>query len=266
MENLEKKEKIENRKVRKVKPIFSIFGFLIIILLLSYSTIWQFKKWKENLPKEIPKIKIEEFEKIPELFSPENFPFSPETPEGLPFLENIPFLKNEKVSQTAVKSKEFVSSDGRLKIQYPANWLELETNLLEKAVPENLVKNYKLKFLFLAQKFGSDKSAQLIITEMTINSRREIQEIINEIKNTAKAQGKEMEIIFSESKEKEFIFEAIYKKEGTPTLHSKDRMLTFPLNENQNKIFWIEIIALDKDWGYLKEEIEKILEGAEIVK
>ncbi|KPJ57552.1 hypothetical protein AMJ49_00305 [Parcubacteria bacterium DG_74_2] len=252
------------------KPLFILIGFLLIIFLLGKYTTWQLERWKKSLPEEFPKIEPEEFQTIPQFSPTGTYPFSFPT-STYPFPESFsyPGLTPSEIPQSEVSQpegyKEFVSPDGKLKIKYPSNWFRLEVESFQKTVPEEWVKNYQMKILFLTQKLETERSAQLIISQMIVDAQMEIEKLVEEIKKVIEKQGWEMEIMEFKTGEKECLFEAKYKKQNSPTLHSKEKILLLNPGDNQRKIFLVEFIASEKDWEYLENEGKEILNTIQLI-
>jgi hypothetical protein len=248
------------------KPIFIFIGFLLIIFALGKYSVWQIEKWKKSLPSEFPTIAPEEIPKITQLFPTSTIPFQFPTgtyplPESLPYPGIV-----QPTSSQEIKTEEFTSPDGKFKIKYPSNFVKLEIRDLQKAVPEEMAENYKMEVIFFAQKFDAEKPAQLIIDQMFIGVQKKLEEILKELKEAAEKQNWEMGIIKSEEKNGELNFEATYKKQATSAFHSEGKMISFELENNQKKVFMIEVVATDKDWTLLKEEFDEILNSAQLVK
>jgi hypothetical protein len=242
------------------KPIIILVGFLLMIFLFGKYTTWQIEKWQNSLPRGVPKIEIEELGRLPRVSLPETFPFPTGTyPQPFPYPEITP----PEVSRPK-EYKEFISPDRKLKMKIPPNWLSLEAEGFRKALPERLVKNYNLELLFLALKFGGESSGQLVIGQMIAKPQIEIEEIFEEIKENVKEKGWEIELIKSEIGEKEILFEAIYKKEGSPILYSKDKLISLEL-EDKKKVFWIEILSTTQEWEYLKKEVEETFNSIQLI-
>jgi hypothetical protein len=137
------------------------FLLLIIafILLLSFTTYWQFKNFQRSLSKiKIPKFEIPR----PEIFESKN-------------------------------KKEFISPDGKLKLTYPDDWTEMPKESLE-SFTRGLK---KAKILFLAQKFKLEKAAFALLIVQEYGNGKNQEEIIAELKKEAKEKGGEMEVLNS---------------------------------------------------------------------
>lgn len=173
--------------------------------------------------------------------------------------------------------KEWVSPDGKLKLEYPSNWIEVKN--LEKFIPEISFERYDLKYLFLAQKIEVGKFAQLIVQEMMIEIDKTFEEIIEEMKESNLQEGLNMKIITSTTTEENFfVFEAKY--ENKIDFHSKEKIIFLEpkkepvsasrppviasqLKENK-KVYLIAVIGLEKDWPDLKEEANSIINSVQI--
>lgn len=249
------------------RPIIILVGFLLMIFLFGKYTTWQLEKWKETLPKGFPKIAPEELPSLPQFFPTSTFPFPFPTStlfESFPYPQGMPSIPQQGITQPG-ESKEFISPDGKLRVKFPPNWLKLEIEPLQRTIPKRLAETYQMRVLFLAQKFGGEKSGQLIISQAIIEAKMEIEKLLEEIMEEAKKQGWEIEIFETKIEEGKFIFEALYKKQNFPTLHSKEKMLWLKLKENKRKVFLIELVTTDMDWEYFKKEFEEILNNALIV-
>ncbi|MBZ9578245.1 hypothetical protein KJA14_00015 [Patescibacteria group bacterium] len=227
MENSEAKEgnikKEETKKELSKKDIILIFS---VILLLSLITYWHFKNWRKSLSEvEMPKFEMPEFE----------FPSKEE--EGY---------------------KEFISSDGKLKMKYSADWMEMKSEIFEGFTQED-----KGKTLFFAQKFELEKAAQAFLTiqELSLGEEKGFEEIIEKMKRDIEEKEGEMEILKLEIENKTAIFEAGYKgKTGYP-LHSKEKIIL-----NKEKTYLISFFTFEKNWPDLQQEAEEIINSTTLLK
>jgi hypothetical protein len=257
---------LKYKKGMSKKPIFIVAGFLLMIFALGKYSTWQIEKWKKSLPSEFPTIAPEEIPKITQLFPTSTFPLQfPTSTYPLPESFSYPGMTQPTSSQE-IKIEEFISPDGKLKIKYPSNFVKLEVRNLRKAVPEEMAENYKMEIIFLAQRFSPEKPAQILIDQMFIGIEKELKEILKELKEAAEKQGWEMGIIKSEEKNGQLNFEATYKKQTTSPFHSEGKMLSFELENNQKKVFMVEIVTEEKNWASSKEEFDEILNSAQLVK
>lgn len=223
MENSEVKEenikKEETKKELSKKDILLIF---FVILLLSFFTYRHFKSWRESLSNvEMPKFEMPEFE--------------------------IPSKKEGGY-------KEWISPDGKLKIKYSTDWMEMKKEIFEGFIQEN-----KGKTLFFAQKFEMEKAAQAFLTvrELILEKEREFEEIIEEMKKNVEEKEGKMEILNLDIEDKTAIFEAKYRGETGLPLHSKEKIIL-----NEEKGYLISFSTFEKNWQDFKEEAEEIINSA----
>jgi len=201
---------------------------IALILLLSLATFWQFRNFKKflsavNLSKfEIPKFEIT----------------SPFKKEGV---------------------KEFVSEDGKLKVKYAADWIELSQTILE-VLNKEMVKE-GAEVLFYAQKMELEKSAFafLVIQKVDFETDKNLEEFIGEIKKENEEREIKMEMIDLTIEDEEAIMETlISKKESGLIFHSKEKII---LSENRGWI--IAVFTLKDSWAEFEKEAEEILRSLE---
>lgn len=224
------------------KLFFIIVGILGIFLALVLISNWYFNKLSDLLSK----IQIPAFEES-KLEVPKNFETG---------------ITNE------ITEKEFISSDGKLKLKYPSDFTEIEDkNTLERMVSEENEKKYNLKILLFAQNFNfkEKKYEQLIVSEFNVEESKNFDNIIEIMKETNKKAGWEMEILKSEIKNNELIFEAKYQKEGKKTFRSKEKIISLPEKEGKEKVFSIAVISLEENWIDFQKKAEEIINSTQLV-
>jgi len=226
------------------KNIFIVVGLFGIIVLLGVISTWHVRKLQESLSR----IGFPKFEEL--------------NPEQLQeFLRN---LKGE--TPTKISYKDFASPDGRLKVTYPSDWIEIkDEKILAKITPKEKVEKYGLETLFFAQKLRKEKIAQLIMNESNLDEQNNFEKIIEEMKEANRQQGWEMEIIKSEIKDNEDVFEVKYRKQDRSDVHSKEKILLPGPETEKRKFYLITIITLDKNWGEFAEEAEKIINSTKLI-
>ncbi|MFQ6049466.1 MAG: hypothetical protein ACE5J0_00255 [Candidatus Paceibacterales bacterium] len=202
---------------------------ILAIILLSFATHWQFK----NFHKSLSGIEFPKFE--------------------MPKLELPPLQESEGAGY-----KEFVSPDGKLKLKYSSDWMEMKG--LEKLNQETIKE--RAKILLFAQKFRLEKAAfaSLVIQELSLEKEKKLEKVIEEMKKETEEKGIEMEVLKLETKDKEANLEAKYKKERGSVLHSKEKIIL-----SENKAYLITFVALDRDWSEFEKEIGEILSSAQII-
>lgn len=167
----------------------------------------------------------------------------------------------EKKEQTY---KEFVSSDGKLKLSYPSGWLEIEgedlNSLQEKAG------SHDLKFLFSAQNLNLGKFSQILVHEGSFDSQEGFEQIIETMKETNQEQGWDMQIINLEVKDEEVVFEAQYQKTDRYSLRSKEKIILIETAEGEKKLGLIAFIVFKKDWSDFREQANFVINSVIINK
>jgi len=167
---------------------------------------------------------------------------------------NLDDLKKE------VSPKEFVSSDGRLKLDYFSDWAEvIDEKKLEGLHPEDFKEEYESEVLLYAQRFRADQLAQLIVSKGNFGEKSNIEDILKIMEESNEEEGIETEIIKSKENENEITFEATYKKDNF-SFHSKEKIL---IADNQTTYFVIFIIS-EKEWENLEDLAGEIIESVQL--
>jgi hypothetical protein len=162
------------------------------------------------------------------------------------------------------QKKEFITQDGKLKIENLSEWfLTKDEQLLKKASLKNFPENYNLNLLFFAQKIKNNRIANLTLSEGTFNDKKTTQEVFEILKETVGKNGLEMEVIKSETKDNETSFEARYKEANKENFLSKEKIILF--DQEKGKFYIITFYTLEKDWEIFKNEAEAILNSAHLV-
>lgn len=204
---------------------------LLLIIFCVFSLVggiyWRAKTWQEDLKKVFSSSKI-------------NFDF-----------EETNF--DSFFNQGEITQKEFISPDGKLKIDYSSDWIESQKNELESLTQSFLQE--KAKFILLARKIDTREGVALLIVQEIERESESLPEIIEKMKE----KSEKMEIINSNIEEKEAYIELIYKKDSS-SFQSKERFIL-----GDQKVYLIAILAQEQDWGEFKEETEKILTSARII-
>jgi len=182
-------------------------------------------------------------------------------------LQKIKSISPEQIlkSQGGEKEiKEFVSPDGKLKINYTSDWGEIKSGDLEKIIPKEQVDKYELKALFSAQKAATGNFAQIIISEGTFDVQKKIEEITEEMRESNQLDGWNMTIFNLEANEHEGVFEAKYTKPDRYTVHTKEKIIFLSPENEKKKAYLIGFIAFDKDWSGLEKEATEILDSVQL--
>jgi len=213
------------------KPLFIFFGFFVLISVIWLLSNWQLQKWEKNLLQDaLPKLKAVGSEELPKPYSSLNSDY-----------------------------KEFVSSDGKLRMKYPVSWLTIENEgVFAITVPEKWGEKYNLKTVFLAQYFKADKFAQLMVQKGIFDIPTE--EIIEKMQSNNLEQGLEMEIVQLSTENNKTIFEAKYLMANSPNLYSKEKILSLG-----GETYLIAFITLEKNWQGFSEEADFLLDSSQVV-
>jgi len=216
-------------KIKKKHLI--IFALLVVIAGLTAITNLRFKNWQNNF-------------------------------NGGSFLEPLRLNVDEiqKISSIEETSlKKFSSPDGNLIVDYPADWVAIEQpEIIQAMSPEDWKEKYNLQTLLFALK-TNDESAQLVAYKGTFGLTTE--EIIEEIKKTTQDQGWKMNIVSSEVKEKKAVFEAEYETSSGALFHSKEKVLIA-----EDEAYLITALVSETSWQETKDDIDKIINSATIIK
>jgi len=173
-----------------------------------------------------------------------------------------PILPEDILKTGESNYKEFTSPDGKLKIKYPSDWLEIkDEKSLEGIIPEEWKERYNLQTLFFAQELKTGEIGQIIVNKGDFDIQ--IEEIIEEMKKSNQTKGWTMEIINSNLEEG--IFEAKYQKTDHYDLHSKEKILFSDGQENTKKAYLTAFIVFDKDWEKFENKANEVINSVQLV-
>jgi len=205
----------------------SLLIIFVLIVGLGLITHWQFLSFKKSL-----------------------------TEIGPPEIK-IPEPKLELPSQESKEHKEFISPDGKLKLEYPDNWMEMGQGFLEKFNQEAVQLNEAKILLFVFQ-FKLEKAALSFLTVQELNLKK-VDEIIEGMKKDTEEKGGEMEIVKIETENENAYFEAKYKRENSDS-HSKERIII-----TGESSYLVSVFSPEKDWQATIDEADSILNSIQIV-
>ncbi|MDI6883403.1 MAG: hypothetical protein QMC93_02995, partial [Patescibacteria group bacterium] len=154
--------------------------------------------------------------------------------------------------------REFISPDGKLKLRYSSDWVEMPKETLEK-FNQAMIKE-GAEVLLLAQKIDIEKgtSASLVVQEF-FSKERGLEEVIEEIKADFKERGAEIEILKSEIKNGEAFLEGKSVQEEIPAFYFRERVILY-----ENKDYLIVFLTLEKDWPEFENEANEILNSVSL--
>jgi len=214
--------------IKKIGLSFSVIALGIFLIFLVGN--WQLERVKKSLPQNIQK----ELEFMP-----------------------IEEIQKKFLSETT-ELKEWLSPDGKLKISFLSDWMEMEKEVVEPLNQEIIQEGAKILFFAQKLKMKGGAFAYLIIQELDKKEWDDLEKIINKTKEELKEKGGEIETVKINSEEG--IFEAKYKKEGQPELHFAEKILI-----GDDKVYSILFLTFDKDWEGFLEEANSILNSAKII-
>lgn len=167
-------------------------------------------------------------------------------------------------SKNELLDKEFISPDGKIKINYSSDWEETkDENLLEKVFPEKTKGKYNLKVLFLAHYLKSKVFSQIYIAEGYFGDATNSEEIIDIFKQSGQEENLNVIIINQELKDNKFIFEFICEKEGFSSLHFK-QLVVLP-KKTEDKSYLVAFVGPEKDWLRIKDRADNVINSVEII-
>jgi len=202
---------------------------LLAIIILGFITNQYFK----NLSNPLSKVEFPEFE----------------IPDFDPF-----------ASQESGDHIEFISPDKKLKLKYPSHWTKMTPNTLAKI--NQVVVNQRVKNLLFVQTFKFEKStlAFLTVQELTLEEEKNLEEIIETIKEGMEGQEGEVEITNLKIEEGEAYFEGKYKRSQSPPTYSREKIIL-----GDNKAYLISLFNLENNWSEFEKEVSEILSSVELL-
>jgi hypothetical protein len=174
-------------------------------------------------------------------------------------LEKMPFEEIQKkfFGETS-EYKEFTSPDGKLKLKYLADWIEMDKGFLETFNQEIIKKEVKILFFAQKLKVKTGSFAYLVIQELEKEKWKSLDEIIEEMKKESKERGVEIEIVKVDKENG--IFEAKYKKANQPEIHSSEKIV-----EGKEKIYLIAFLTFGKSWEEFQPEMNSIFDSIQLL-
>jgi len=203
----------------------SILLIFFLIIVFSGLAFWQFLGFQKSLTN----VSLPEF-KMPEM----NL--------------KLPLEENKE-------PKEWTSPDGKLKLKYPGNWMEME-GLVEK-INQETVQLSEAKTLLFVFGFNLEKTTLSFLMVQELNLKN-INEITEKMERDIEEKGGKMEIVKLETEDGNVYLEARYQRENY-NLHSKERIMIAKENS-----YLVSVFALEKDWPETEKEAEEILNSAQL--
>jgi hypothetical protein len=214
-----------------IKKIIYVFLTISVGVLLIYIVVnWQMVRLKKSLSQPL----FKELEKMP--------------------LEEI----QKKFFGETNEYKEFTSPDGKLKLKYLADWIEMDKGFLETFNQEIIKRGAKILFFAQKLKIKTGSFAYLVIQELGKGEWKGLDEIIEEMKKESKERRIEIEIMKIDKENG--IFEAKYKKANQPEIHSSEKIV-----EGNEKIYLIAFLTFEKSWEEFQPEMNSIFDSIQLL-
>jgi len=179
--------------------------------------------------------------------------------KGLDSISDLSEIRSMDFEKKEQGYKEFVSLDGKLKLNYPSGWLEVKGDDLNEL--EKKAEAYDLKLLFLAQNLNLTEFGQIIVHEGYFDYQKEFEQIIETMKQVNQEQGWNMQIINMEVRDEEVVFEAEYQKTEHYSIYSKEKIILIETIEGKKKMGLMAFIVFKKDWSGFKEQADFIIDS-----
>jgi len=212
----------------KISDKAYVIILLIAVLALSLISYWRFKEFDQSLSK------IE----LPEIPSSEN---------TLPGTNLEDFLPPEKEGY-----QEWISPDGKLKLQYPASWTRLDEALLEYSDQEETPLT-ESKILLFAHQIDIKEQTLAVLTVSEAEVEKSLEEIVEKIERDAKEQGSKTEIMDVKTEGEIAWIETLSESPNQPNSYSKVKLIF-----TENKTYLVVFTAPQIYWPQLEKEANEI--------
>jgi len=203
---------------------------LIVILGLSFASYWRFNDFNKSLSEiDLPKIEM------------------PET--------NLDdFMPTEKENY-----HEWISPDGKLKLEYSANWTEL-SELFSQYPNQSGINLTDSEVLFFAHRLKIKEQALAFLTINQFNAEEGLEKIIEKIKQTPNEQNGKIEIIEIKNEGEIIWLEIVSERSSQPNFYSKGKLIF-----DEEKTYLILFTVKQTDWSNFEEEANEIFNSAELL-
>lgn len=206
-----------------------------MILFLSLISYWRFQR----LQKALPEIKLPKIE-LPDM--------------GLDWQGDLfsEYLDKEE-------KKEWISSDGKLALTYPARWIAAGEDFLKNLVLAPVIQT-KAEILFLAYRLETDwqtPATFLIVRE--ISPEKSLEEIIKEMKREFEEEGGKAEFTIPEAEGSDVELEIILSYPAKDNFYLKGKLIF-----GKEKTYLVFCISSREDWSGLEQEIRDIFDSARL--
>jgi len=218
-----------------------ILILIIMILGLSVITYLRFQEFRMTMPRTVPEAPRLEMPKF-------------EMPTSELEWQDVFFPESDE-------KKEWVSPDGKLKLEFTASWQEMDQSFLKYAEGTGIILA-ESKILLFAHRFKHREQALALFTVSETSADKNLRNIIEEIEENIKTEGGEIEIISLETeiKDKTASLEMILKYSNQSDFYSKGEIIF-----DQEKTFLIFFASPQKDWLSLEAEAKEIFDSIRLI-
>ena len=218
----------------KISDKAYVIILLIAILVLSLISYRRFKEFDQSLSEiELPEI--------------------PSSEITLPGTNLEDFLPPEKEGY-----QEWISPDGKLKLQYPASWTRLDEALLEYS-DQTETSLTESGILFFAHRIDIKEQTLAILTVSETDAEKSLEKIIERMGQDAEEQGGKIGIMDVKTEGEIAWIETLSEYPNQPNYYSKVKLIF-----TENKTYLIVFSAPQTYWPQLKEEANEIFGSAHL--
>lgn len=168
-----------------------------------------------------------------------------------------PILQTDVLKEIGVgEKKEFVSTDGKLRVPYPAGWIEFPQEQLSSVFPIEETATP----LFLLQKIGSGSVAQFFGAEIKTQTET-FDEFLKTFSQDAKERGWNTQIVSAEPDELGGTFESRYSAGGIAIFRSKERVIV-----GKEKVYLFSFFTQETNWASVSGQATSVLSSLQYTK
>ena len=161
-----------------------------------------------------------------------------------------PILQTDVLKEIGMgEKKEFVSADGKLRVPYPAGWIEFPREQLSTV----FLAQETSTPLFLLQKIGAGSVAQFFGAEIKIQTQP-FEEFLKTFSRDAKERGLTMQVVSAEPDEFGGTFESRYSLAGRQIFHAKERVIL-----SKEKAYLFSFFAQETNWNSISIQATSVL-------
>jgi len=179
------------------------------------------------------------------------------TEVSLPKIEMPEMKLEEFLPSEEGNLKEWTSPDGKLKLKYPANWIESSEALLDQFNQKGATLT-GANILFFSYQFRFEDQALAFFMVEEISPKKNLDEIVKEIEESITEKGGKMEIINSEQEDKTARLEIKIEEKEAINSRVKEKIVF-----TEDKAYLVVFTSFEKDWSKFEEEINEIFDSVQ---